>query len=273
VAVLGFGWGLGGVTMGFGVNTIGMGIAYATVMGINTVVGSVIPMIRQWSTLPIAVKLWTFTGIAICVGGVIVCSWAGYLREKGKRAGEEVEFAHKEKKTGLFLLGLTSCILSGFLSACANIGYDLGQPIKHIMDQMGTDPRVATLSAWMPMWWGGYAAMLLVFGITMVKRKTFGNFRGAGAGRDLLLAILVMGGCHFVAQSVYGVGAYYIGDKLGRTVGWAVSIAASLIVANILGFFTGEWRGIKGSSKTVLFYGLGILIVSMVCLAYANSLV
>jgi hypothetical protein len=69
----------------------------------------------------------------------------------------------------------------------------------------------------------------------------------------------------------YGIGAYYLG-RLGTSAGWGISIAASLIVANILGFVTVEWKSAPTAARTCLIAGLTVLIASMVCLAKANSL-
>ena len=112
--------------------------------------------------------------------------------------------------------------------------------------------------------------MLFVFGTKLFKNKTFKNYRGKGASRDLALAI-GMGLLHYLAQAPYGVGAYFLGN-LGTTIGWVLTIASSLIVANILGVFTGEWKGASSRSKRILVYGLAVLIGAMVCLAYANYL-
>ena len=268
VMALGFGWGIGGVTMALGINTIGMSITYATVMGLSTVVGSVIPMLRHWDAIPEAAKMWTFIGIAICVIGVIFCGRAGYLREKDAQITEEASV--RKKNISIFVLGFLACVVSGFLSACANIGFDQAQPIIDKMEQLGAQPKFATLGGWMAMYWGGYLAMLIVFGSAIVRKKTLKNYTGAGAARDLILAVC-MGLLHYLAQIPYGVGASYIGPELGRTVGWAVCVASSLIVANLLGFGTGEWKKATAGSKNVLYLGLSVLIIAMICLAYANS--
>ena len=112
--------------------------------------------------------------------------------------------------------------------------------------------------------------MVFVFGTKLFKNNTIKNFRGEGARRDLTLAI-AMGLLHYLAQAPYGVGAFYLG-KLGTTVGWVMSISASLIVANILGAITGEWKNASKPAKNLLVGGIVMVIVAMVCLAYANSL-
>jgi L-rhamnose-H+ transport protein len=276
VMIWGACWGLGGVFMALAVASIGMSIPYATVMGISTVVGSMIPLTRRWSEIPGLVKVWTFIGIIVTIIGVSLCGRGGYLREKG--VGEKTP--EGLKKLNVFVVGLLFCVISGFLSAGANIGFDTGQPIadnaiellkgKLAVESLGYRQPLCSLAAWMPMWWGGYIAMIFVFGTKLIKNKTLVNYTGPKAGRDLTLAIS-MGFLHYLAQAPYGVGAYFLG-KLGTTVGWAVTIASSLIVANLLGAITGEWKQASKSAKNTLIVGLVVLIVAMCVLAYANSL-
>jgi L-rhamnose-H+ transport protein len=265
---IGFGWGLAAITWAQGITRVGMGLALGIIMGINTLVGSLTPMLRKWAVLPGDAVIWTFIGMTGCIVGVVFCGWAGYLREHVNEQGRQ----HQSKPiTKPFMIGITFCVISGVLSAFANIGYDYAQPIKQALEQSGTDPRFSTIAAWMPVWWGGGVAILIVSFLSLIRRGTLNRFTGPGAGRDILLAILVMSTCQFLGQSSYGVGSYYLGEKLGRTVGWAISIGLSLMVANILGFVIGEWKGCSRSSRHTLYAGLAILTIAMVCLAYANS--
>lgn len=276
VMIWGACWGLGGVFMALAVASIGMSIPYATVMGISTIVGSMIPLSRRWGEVPADARIWTLVGIVITLIGVSLCGRGGYLRERG--TGEKTEEGSKNVR--IFLIGVLFCIISGFLSAGANVGFDTGRPIaEHAMellkqklavDDLGYREPMCSLVAWMPMWWGGYAAMVCVFGTKLVKNKTFRNYTGPGASRDLILAVC-MGLLHYLAQAPYGIGAFFLG-KLGTTVGWVLSIASSLVVANLLGAFTGEWKNASKAAKNVLIAGIAIVIVAMIFLAYANSL-
>ena len=269
VMAFGFAWGTGSVFLAHAVNSIGLSLAYAVIMGLNTTVGSVIPMLRpeKWNAIPSASKTFTFLGIVICVIGVAICGRAGLLREKSLPSASPDPAAKTNRSR--FLLGLLSCLVAGFVCAGANLGYEWAEPIAANAAQLGADPRLATLSRWLTMYWGGYVAIVLVFGITLLRKKTYRNFTGPGASRDFLLALL-MSALHFLGQIPYGVGAYYLG-RLGTTVGWAVYISAVIVIANLLGFITGEWKSAPKSSRNTLYLGLLVLIASMSCLAYANS--
>src|SRR5579872_5838311 len=48
----GFMWGIGAVTFAIGIDTIGLSLGYAIIMGIITAIGALIPMARRWSGIP-----------------------------------------------------------------------------------------------------------------------------------------------------------------------------------------------------------------------------
>jgi L-rhamnose-H+ transport protein len=105
----------------------------------------------------------------------------------------------------------------------------------------------------------------------MIRKRTWKNYFVSGAGSDFGRAVML--GClHFLAQIPYGMGAYFLGS-LGTTVGWAINIASSLLVANAFGFLTGEWKGASKSSIKTLYLALATLGVAMIILGYGNSLV
>lgn len=267
VMLAGFGWGCGSVTFAKGVNTLGLGIGYPVIMGLSTVIGGIVPMARKWGEIPADAKMFTLIGMAICVVGIILIGKAGDLREKGNNAADATASV-KKVAAGAFIAGILWCVLSGFLSPCANLGYDYAEPIGAAA--RGVSPLIASVPRWMPMYWGGYLAILIFMGSALGKNKTFSNFTGAGSGRDLLLAIM-MGVLHFLAQIPYGMGAYYLGN-LGTSAGWVVNIGFSIIVAAVVGSLTGEWRKAPKNAFSWRNAGLAVLLLAMITIGYANYL-
>lgn len=280
VAAFGFGWGCGAVTFSYGIATLGLGLGFAIIMGLNTAVGSIIPMIKRWDQIPGAAKLVILLGILVVLAGVVVLGKAGILRERGARpeSGSATGSSSGEKAAmGAFAVGLAWCILSGFLSACANLGFDHAEPIGKAAAPMlsGMSAQsaevVTSMIRWIPLYWGGYAAILIFLGGKMLVTGTWKNYSGPGAAHDFPLAVM-MGCLHWLAQIPYGMGAVLLG-KLGTSVGWAINIAFSLIIANILGIFaTREWKGAPKSAINTLIQGLVILVVAGLILAYGNYL-
>jgi L-rhamnose-H+ transport protein len=270
----GFLWGWGAVTFAIGITALGLSVGYATIMGLATAVGAIIPMIRRWDQVPGDARVVILLGIAVCVAGVAVCGRAGLLRERGSATASSStadSSLSRQRILRVFLIGLAWCALSGFLSACANLGFDFADKVAQEAQKLGAGPLEASLGRWLTVYWGGFFAILIGTGSTLIRKGTWRNYFAAGSGRDLGLG-LAAGCCHFLAQIPYGMGAYYLG-RLGTTVGWVINIACALLVANALGFITKEWKGAPKNSRKVLFVGLSLLILAMVILAYGNGMV
>lgn len=275
----GFAWGLGATSFGYGVSMVGLSLGYAVIMGINTAVGSILPFLAQsHGSLSGTSGTFVLIGISGCILGVVVCSTAGQIRDSSaaKRAGsaESADAATASSvgtsKWRRFGLGILLCVVSGVMSACANLGFSFTSEVGEAAVRLGASPAVAGLGSWMLVYWGGFTATFLWFGGQQLRKGTWRCNFGEGSLHDFRLAVL-MGVLWFLAMIPYGIGAYYLG-RLGTSAGWGISIAASLIVANVLGFFTGEWKAAPAAARTWLVAGLAVLIASMVCLARANSL-
>jgi len=266
VAALGLAWGLGSATYGFGIAWLGLSLGFAIIMGIITAVGSTMPLLRRWGSIPWNAKLIILLGIAICVLGVGICGKAGVLRD---RADDTASGAKRESK---FLGGLVLCVVSGLLSAGFNLAFDYSEPIGIQAAQMGISPLFATLPRWLPIFWGGYAAIFVSMAVKMVKDGTYQRFWGPGASRDFALAS-GMGILHFVIVTVYGMATVYLGERLGTSVGYAIFVSSAILLANALGFVTGEWRSAPRSAIKTLYAGLGILTLAIVVLSAASTLV
>lgn len=262
-AAYGIGWGAGAILFGYGVTMAGMSVGYATIMGINTAIGSILPfLVKSPADLLTQGGLVILSGIAGCVVGVAVCGKAGSLREQlSGGAGER-------RGLGLALL---VCAVSGVLSSCANLGFAFTSRVGDEALKLGASPVFATLSSWMPVFWGASIPLLLWFGGLQIKRGTWRKNVGPDAAHDWTMGLL-MGVIWFVATIPYGMGAYYLGH-LGTSVGWAVNIASSLLVANVFGFLTREWTGVPPRILRTLYAGLAILIAAIVLLAAGSSMV
>jgi L-rhamnose-H+ transport protein len=272
VIALGFLWGIGSVAFAIGIERVGVSLGYATIMGVVTAIGSGIPIARRWSNIPGNARFITLCGIAVCLVGVGLYGRAGILRERGQASSH----THSDGPTitehgsGLMIIGLGWCFLSGVLSACSNIGFDFAAPIAGAVERMGAQPLLASLVRWIPVFWGGYIAVIIFSGAPMVRNRTWQNFSKAGTGLDFTRAV-GLGALSFLAQWLYGMGASALG-LLGTSVGYAVFLALSIVVALLFGFMIGEWKQASKRSLRVLYLGVGILVAAVVILAYGSSL-
>ena len=149
------------------------------------------------------------------------------------------------------------------MGATINIGFSYGNEIISLsMDKFGNSPGIAALTVWVIIFWGGFLASGTYAIFLLFKNKTWKNFVGAGSGRDTAMSFC-MALFHFMILFFYGMAAYYLG-KLGTSVGWAAHMSLSLVLANLLGFVTGEWKDSEKASRAWLYAGLAMLIGGIV---------
>jgi L-rhamnose-H+ transport protein len=60
----------------------------------------------------------------------------------------------------------------------------------------------------------------------------------------------------------YGVGALSLG-RLGTSIGWILFSSSMIIVANVLGVFTGEWKGAPAKAGAIMTAGIAILTIAI----------
>jgi L-rhamnose-H+ transport protein len=270
IVVFGFLWGIGSVAFAIGIERVGLSLGFATIMGVVTALGAGIPIVRRWQGIPPQARLVTLCGIALCLLGVGLYGRAGVLRERGDArvpAGQEAA----SRGSGAILIGLGWCLLSGTFSACSNIGFDFAAPVARVLENAGADPLLASVVRWIPVFWGGYVAVLLFSTSPLLRNKTWKNFTAPGTGLDFLRAV-GLGALSFFGQILYGMGASKLG-MLGTSVGYAAFLAVSILAALVFGFMLKEWKQAPRQSLHVLYAGVTVLVVAVLLLAYGNSLI
>jgi hypothetical protein len=89
-------------------------------------------------------------------------------------------------------------------------------------------------------------------------------------GREFLLAIVI--GINFsLAVTLMGKGMLLLG-ALGASIGWGIQQAMQMTGGQLLGFVSGEWRGVHGMPRRQMYLAVALLIVAGVILAYGNRL-
>ena len=100
------------------------------------------------------------------------------------------------------------------------------------------------------------------------KNRTWGTSLTGRAGRNSLLA-LAMGLLWYFGFFLYGLGATALG-KLGPIVGWPIFMTAMVLIANVWGLVTGEWKNTDRRAFQNLGAGLALMVVALVVIAAAN---
>ena len=270
VAILtGFAWGFGAIMFGQSVSAIGISLANTFVLAISSALGSLLPLL-----ILSPAKIFQHTGRMIVLGvlielaGIVLCGRAGSMRERAVGVDAKAERGDLVGKARTLGVALLLVIGSGILSAVFNIGFTLAQPIAKYGRDAGLSQFASTNLIWIVMLAAGSAANLGFCLYLLFKNRSVGKFAQRGSARLYLLALamgLLWGGSIFV----YGAAAPRLG-ALGTSIGWPLSLAAGLLVANAIGLALGEWRHAPRHARSWMYSGIGVLLIAIVVLSRAG---
>ncbi|MCF7956932.1 MAG: hypothetical protein K9M57_00650 [Phycisphaerae bacterium] len=264
----GFLWGLGSMTLGMSFAFIGLSLAYAINYGAQIITGGLGGfLIHNADQVAMPHGLVIVAGVAVCLGGVVVCGRAALLKSASQAAGNPQT---ETMPTGSRLTkGLLVAFLSGILCACYGIAFGFGGDIMDISHKQFGNPqwRTAFVVSALILWGGSVSAC----GYCLYKfsvNKTWATLSKPGMGKILLIA-LIMACLHDGAILLYGVGASKLGP-IGAAVGYAIFMSFAIIVGNINGFLTGEWKDASKNSKNWIVAGIIVLMLGVSVLAGGN---
>lgn len=252
----GFAWGFGAISFGQSVDSLGVSIANTLVIGLSSALGSLVPLILGGQLNGGAKLLTLFAGIAAFLVGVVLCGQAGIRRDR-KTAG-----AQNQKPA---IRGYLFAIAAGIMSAIFNIGFTLARPIAATGVLMGVSDFDATNCIWLLMLGAGSIPNIVYCVYLMKRNQTSGLLFQPGAARGWVSGLimgLLWGGSIFL----YGAAVPKLGD-IGPSIGWPLSLAAGLLVANGMGLILGEWRNAGRDAINRMRWGLVMLLGAIVLCA------
>ena len=269
IAVLtGFAWGFGAVLFGQSVSAIGISLANTLVLAISSALGSLLPIVflKPQSLLsPFGAKI--IGCIAVELIGIGLCGWAGRQREKESGAGAErgnmVGHARPVRVAILMALG------AGVLSAVFNIGFSLAQPIADYGRAAGLSQFAGADLIWWIMLSAGAVANFGFCSYLFRKNGSLKKFLEPGRLRQFSLSVvmaLLWGGSIFV----YGAAVPRLGS-FGTSIGWPLSLAVGLLLANLIGIVFGEWRQAPERARTWMYSGILVLLAAVILLSRVSS--
>lgn len=258
----GLGWGLASVLFTQAVARIGLSLGYAVIMGLITIFGAGIPLLRHWSAISGAGCVWICAGLAAAMAGVALCGRAGILRERRTQGTGSAPSGARIRTAVLLCLG------AGLFSACSNLGFDHAAPLARSEAVSSAGP-FSGMICWLPIYWGGCVMTVAISAVRLSANGGWRLYAGPGARHDFRL-MLATGFLLALTQIPYGIGAYYLGP-LGTSVGFAVNMVLSLMAANFVGILSGEWKGATPGIVKTLSAGLTLLLLAVVLLAAGNN--
>jgi len=266
--LFGIGWGLGGIFWGKAIAAVGMALGVSLLMGFINVFGSLGPMVvKEPQKLLTAGGLTLLLAVAVMIGGIIVISRAGQLRER-ELAGDTK--ANGGKTSTPFAVGLLFCFISGLLSACVNFGLHFGTDIAHHATLLGASDISANNAIWALVFTGNYLVNFLYAAFLMVRNGTAGRVITHGKPAYWCWA-LFMGISWPAGIVLMGIAGGKMGE-FGKYSAFPMMLLCAVLAGNLSGALTGEWKGTGRASKTVMMVGVLVLLSAFVILGISAKL-
>jgi L-rhamnose-H+ transport protein len=268
--LFGFLWGLGSMALGLSFAFIGLSLAYAINYGAQIAFGGMGPfLIHNADQLATPHGAVISAGVAVCLAGVVLCGRAALLREASQKAAAHAAGGAAPAGGRSMTTGLVIALASGALCACFGIAASFGGTVSALSEATHQTGWRSAFVVCALILWGGSISACGYCVCKLFKNRTWGSFAKPGIGRVLLVA-LVMAALHDGAILFFLVGAAKIGELVG--VGYAVFMSFAIIVGNINGFLTGEWKGASRTSVAWLVAGFLVLVAGVSVLTVGNGM-
>jgi L-rhamnose-H+ transport protein len=291
VLLFGVLWGIGGLTYGLGVRYLGVSLGSSIILGLCMVFGSLIPSvyydffpkddsIPTFSTyISTTWGLFVLGGLVVCILGIVIAGKAGMMKEKELKADTSTDPHGMAQKTEYkFGLGMFVAIVSGVLSACFSFGLEAGKPMADIANASwkASNPEetgnflFSNNVTYVVLLWGGLATNFIWCMVLNARNKSFGDYTNKKTPllRNYLFAALA-GTTWFLQFFFYGMGESKMGNGASS---WILHMSFIILVANMWGVISNEWKGTSKKTKTTIAIGIAVIIASVLIVGYGNYL-
>ena len=259
--LFGAGWGIAQVLFGISVIRLGLGLAYAVIVGLGALLGTLVPLFVQQHELAKGRPLmFVLSGVALMVLGIVLSTWGGQVRERGKPRMPASQPGQN------YFAAVLLAVLCGIMAPMLNYAFAFGHDIAEKAVRMGTPEVRAGYAVWPIGLAGGFIPNIAYSLYLLFKNRSWGAFRAPGPDFlwPSLMGVLWMG-----AFSLYGMATIYLGS-FGTSIGWGLLQIFMIVTATLSGVLTGEWNQAPGSARRLLGLGLSCLIGATVLLALGN---
>ncbi|WEK33897.1 MAG: L-rhamnose/proton symporter RhaT [Candidatus Pseudobacter hemicellulosilyticus] len=270
-------WGIGGLTYGLGIRYLGMSLGNSVLLGLTAALGALLPAIYyNYAPQPGKISLshmlhssggqWVLAGVAVCLAGIALCGLGGRRKEQA------MEGRQPQKANAEFNLrkGLILAVVSGVLSACFNYGIEAGKPMAAAAVDIGHNPLFQNNVTYIVLLWGGLTTNFIWCLLLNLRNRTMGNYvdRSTPLLNNYIFSALA-GITWYLQFFFYGMGESKLGNGASS---WILHMAFIILVSNGWGLFLKEWKGAPGAALRLFISGLGAILLSVLLVAYGNSL-
>lgn len=268
--LFGAGMGCGALMMGLAYRYVGMAITFAIVLGISSSIGSLVPLLVFAPDQVLRRQgISVMAGIVIGLIGTGLVAWAAWERDAAKANTGVAVQSETLRSTRNLVTGLGLAIASGLLSSCGNLGFAFANQISQRSRETGAGSIGAASATWavilIPVFLCNFVYSLYL----LRKNKSAHLFWEAGTAHYWGWGIL-MGIDWIAGMTAYGAGALSLG-KVGTSMGWILFVSFMIIVANVSGALTGEWKGSRPKTLLIMGTGIATLMAAIVVVGMAGA--
>jgi L-rhamnose-H+ transport protein len=257
-------WGAGVILYGLAVERVGLSLAMAIILGLSIAVGSLVPILfREPMKFSTTAGFWILAANAVILAGLILCAWAGHLRQSTRRDEQ------KPADRTAFLAGLTMCVLSGLSAPLLSVALSMGALITESAKSRGAAPLWAGNSVFGLTVSAGALPNILYCGWLLSRNKTATVFQLPESRRNFALCV-AMGVCFMSSTVLYGAATAMLGPKLGDVVGWPVYMSSIILGGSFWGWLTGEWKSATRNAAVAMISGVLLLVLGISLLSLSK---
>jgi len=273
---LGFIYGLGGLAFGLAIRYVGFSLTYSIAIGISAAIGTLTPLfwtpndgwVYKFGTLFDGLPgILVFSGIVLAVLGILVCGYAGAMRERADPDG---------RTAFSFRRGIPLTIVAGVFSAVFNFALLAGEPLARAATERGAS-ELLSWNAIYPFSHGGAWLMNFLWCVFLVgKNRTAAQFvllpATARGGLPFYYAMALLSGAFWYFQFFfYGMGHQNLGERFGFT-SWTIHMALLILFSNIYGKVFREWEGASPLPRRIVHFGMLIIVGATLMITWGNQL-
>ncbi|MFZ1934357.1 MAG: L-rhamnose/proton symporter RhaT [Thermoguttaceae bacterium] len=266
-------WGIAQVLAMLCFVRIGVSLTYGILCSVGAAVGVIVPMIIKASgVFQRGPDLFSTPGAIILLGtmvmvlGVVFASLAGAGREKMQnQSGGETQ---GHKRTGHFAVGIVMVVVAGVLSVGWGFAFTYSyDTIVKAMMAHGAAGFPARISVWAIALPGAALPNILYPALLMTRNSSWRML--VSHPREIGLSV-IYGILFLTATVLLSEGTLAMGSR-GASVGWGLVQGTLILGGQILGFFSGEWRGVHGLPRRQIYLAIVLLIAAMTIMASAKA--
>jgi len=266
-------WGIANVLYLICVIKIGAALTGAILSALGMSVGVTLPMIFKGSGLfKNTPDLLSPTGVIILIAlfiiiiGLILISVAGFEREKILKINSDKNIIVKTSEK--FLTGLILAIIAGIFSAGLSLAFVYSQgAIMESVKLQGASETTANFTVWALGILGGALVNIIYAAYLMTRKKTW---QLLFIRKEELIYGPLVGLQFIISIIILGKGMLLLG-ALGASIGFGIQQSLQVIGNQLVGFIGGEWKGINGKPRKLMYLGLMVILIAVCVFAYSNT--